>query len=272
MKNILNMFSNKKEIEMLRKEVSRLTLENIILTNKLSEMIVISNDETIINQDIPEQGIEFINKCTKIHNNRYDYSLVDYVNTSTNVKIICPVHGEFEQRPSNHIQGKGCMLCGNTRKGGHNKIVKIVSVKSIGLKNVGVKTLGTKTVRIKRLANFISVASKVHTNKYDYSLVNYGSSRDKVKIICPIHGEFTQRPGNHMDGQECPKCAMVTRLLTRSLNKKNVVDNNQQKLDLKFDDKETLVDEHQTLGDKSKKPINHDVIYTVEFLDFLNEI
>ena len=52
---------------------------------------------------------EFINLCNKIHNNKYDYSLVEYVNVKTKIKIICPIHGIFEQRANSHLSGQECM-------------------------------------------------------------------------------------------------------------------------------------------------------------------
>ena len=58
---------------------------------------------------------EFIEKAKKIHNNKYDYSKVEYVNVKTKVCIICPEHGEFWQTPDSHINGKsGCPKCGGT--------------------------------------------------------------------------------------------------------------------------------------------------------------
>ena len=54
---------------------------------------------------------EFIEKSKNIHNNKYDYSLVDYKNTRTPVKIICPICGEFEQLAHSHTQGRGCPKC-----------------------------------------------------------------------------------------------------------------------------------------------------------------
>ena len=42
----------------------------------------------------------FIIKANEIHGNIYDYSLAEYVNSKTKVKIICPEHGIFEQRPA----------------------------------------------------------------------------------------------------------------------------------------------------------------------------
>lgn len=46
---------------------------------------------------------EFIEKSKAIHDNKYDYSLVEYINSQTKIKIICPKHGEFEQKPNNHL-------------------------------------------------------------------------------------------------------------------------------------------------------------------------
>ena len=46
------------------------------------------------------------------HNNKYDYSLVEYVDQFTKVKIICPEHGVFTQEPRAHIRGQGCPVCG----------------------------------------------------------------------------------------------------------------------------------------------------------------
>lgn len=57
---------------------------------------------------------EFISRSNKIHNNRYNYSKVDYKNNSTNVEIICPDHGSFFQIPHNHLQGKGCPRCAHS--------------------------------------------------------------------------------------------------------------------------------------------------------------
>lgn len=57
----------------------------------------------------------FIDRASKIHGNKYDYSRVVYVNNSTKVDIICPIHGIFKQTPANHLNGKGCKKCYNNR-------------------------------------------------------------------------------------------------------------------------------------------------------------
>ena len=47
----------------------------------------------------------------------------------------------------------------------------------------------------------------VHADKYDYKDVVYIGALKKVKIICNIHGEFTQTPNSHLSGSGCKKCA-----------------------------------------------------------------
>lgn len=59
---------------------------------------------------------QFILEAKKKHDDKYDYSKVEYINISTKVCIICPEHGEFWQTPSNHLQGQGCKQCSLERR------------------------------------------------------------------------------------------------------------------------------------------------------------
>ena len=59
---------------------------------------------------------EFIEKARKIHGDKYDYSRVEYINCYTPIIIICPIHGEFKQAPTNHLAGKGCPSCSRNKK------------------------------------------------------------------------------------------------------------------------------------------------------------
>lgn len=124
---------------------------------------------------------EFIEKAKKKHGNRYDYSKTDVNKRDKDGKvcIICPDHGEFWQTPNNHINGQGCPLCANKRLS------------------------GTKTMTCEE---FITKAHKIHGDKYDYSMVEYSGTDDKVCIICPKHGKFYQTPHTHICGHGCPKC------------------------------------------------------------------
>ena len=121
----------------------------------------------------------FIEKANEVHGDRYDYSKVDYYDSKTSVCIICPEHGEFMQTPAAHVRGNKCPKCANKERGRY-------------------KRLDTE--------KFIKRAEKIHKGKYDYSKVEYTSVTGNVTIICPEHGEFTQKAMNHLLGQGCPKC------------------------------------------------------------------
>jgi hypothetical protein len=53
----------------------------------------------------------FAEKANKVHNNKYDYSLLVYNNYWENVIILCPIHKQFLQTPANHLSGRGCPSC-----------------------------------------------------------------------------------------------------------------------------------------------------------------
>jgi hypothetical protein len=119
---------------------------------------------------------EFNQKASIVHNNFYDYSLVDYKKSKLKVIIICPIHGIFEQRPNDHLGGQGCPDCGGTNR---------LSIE-----------------KIKEKANII------HKNTYDYSLfTGYTSQQDRIEIICLTHGIFIQKINNHLNGRKCKYCA-----------------------------------------------------------------
>lgn len=63
-----------------------------------------------------------INQFIEVHGDKYDYSLVEYINAKTKVKIVCKKHGVFEQTPSNHIKGKNCSRCSRNGVYGVKKI------------------------------------------------------------------------------------------------------------------------------------------------------
>jgi len=112
---------------------------------------------------------EFIEKAKKIHGDKYDYSLVNYIDNKTRVKII---HNGFvyEQRPDSHLTGRRC-----------DDITK--------------KKLTTE--------EFIKRSKEIHGDKYDYSKVKYLGINKCVEIIYR-GATYRQKPQNHLIGQ-CPE-------------------------------------------------------------------
>jgi hypothetical protein len=187
----------------------------------------------------------FIERARSIHGNTYDYSKAIYINKDTNVMIICPIHGEFKQRPHNHTFGKqGCPKCGAEKalrkkkifatnnfykksrlvhgdKYDYSKVVYESAKEDVVIicpfhgefyQTPDTHTQGAgcaKRAGILRITNsdFIDRANAVHSNKYDYSKVHYVNAREEVTIICPEHGEFQQISYNHLTGRGCPSCA-----------------------------------------------------------------
>ncbi|MBR6516674.1 MAG: hypothetical protein IKT40_07425 [Bacilli bacterium] len=133
---------------------------------------------------------EFINRSIKIHGDKYDYSKVNYISAHEKVCIICPIHGEFWQKASDHLKGHGCKLCGFEATNAKQKYTT---------------------------EDFIKKAKLVHGDKYDYSKVEYIDSKHDVIIICPIHGEFKVKANSHLLGNICWKCGVE---LSRAKNKK----------------------------------------------------
>jgi very-short-patch-repair endonuclease len=58
---------------------------------------------------------EFIKRAREVYGDQYDYSEVKYVNSYTKVRINCPEHGEFCQTPDNHLKGRGCSQCNQSK-------------------------------------------------------------------------------------------------------------------------------------------------------------
>lgn len=138
----------------------------------------------------------FIDKAKLKQGDKYDYSLVDYVNNRTKIKIICPSHGVFEQTPKDHLNGCGCPLCFNEKR----------------------KQLKTS------LDDFIKRANNVHNNKYDYKNVVFNGMSKPLTIICPEHGEFTMKAANHINGQGCRLCANKEKGAYRKNNTENFIE------------------------------------------------
>lgn len=128
------------------------------------------------------QADEYIKRAAEVHGNEYDYSMLeDFISTHSandKIPIVCKKHGVFYQDRANHLHGHKCPKCR------HEKMFITTE-------------------------EFIRRSNIVHNYKYDYSKSVYVRNDIKVKIICPIHGEFEQIPVSHkhMDGDNCPKCS-----------------------------------------------------------------
>jgi Zn finger protein HypA/HybF involved in hydrogenase expression len=114
-----------------------------------------------------------------IFNNRYNYSKVNYSKNNIKVEIICEKHKSFLITPASHLRGRGCNKCGKEN-------MSVLNTKSLDF----------------ILSSFIDK----HGYLYDYSNIKYSGTKNKVDIVCKIHGTFSQTPEKHISGNGCPKC------------------------------------------------------------------
>lgn len=186
----------------------------------------------------------FIKDAQKVHGDFYDYSKVEYTTSQAFVKIICPIHEEFEQRVAIHLSGSGCQKCAGIRMGAaHALTAEDFDKQAKALRsdftydlrdytistahiNFVCKTHGTthrqtpaayltgaiacKDCRglMNSKETFVLKANEIHgVGKYDYALVDYKTSKKNVTIICSLGHVFQQTPHNHTAGKHgCPSC------------------------------------------------------------------
>lgn len=141
---------------------------------------------------------EYIEKATLIHGKKYNYSLTEYINKLTKITIICPIHGEFKQKPYKHLYGQGCSSCAKIK----------------------LKELLRFDTQI-----FVKKAKEIHSDRYDYTLVDYLNNHTKVILVCKEHGNFKQTPSDHLNGYGCPHCKRISKgekLIYRILKENNI--------------------------------------------------
>lgn len=132
---------------------------------------------------------DFISQCLLLNKDKYDYSNTIYINDKSKVKIFCLNCKEFfYQKPNDHLKGHGCRYC-----------------------------------LVRTNDEFVKIASEEHSNKYTY-LTKYNKSNVKIKIKCPIHGNFYQYPSYHLGGSGCPNCKSShgESVILKALNSKNI--------------------------------------------------
>ena len=123
----------------------------------------------------------YIIKAQAVHKKFYDYSKAVYSLAKNKITIICPIHGDFQQRPDMHLSGQLCPKCGQQNRIHNHKYTT---------------------------EEFIQLASKIHQNKYKYDDSIYKSNNTNIIIFClkKNHGYFSQTPRSHLQGIGCPMC------------------------------------------------------------------
>lgn len=138
---------------------------------------------------------KYIDKCKKIHSDRYDYSKTNYTTAHDFVIVTCKKHGDFKIKAYSHSSGNNCYKCYEEER---NKRI-IPSLKF------------TKE-------EFINECNKKHNNKYDYSNIKFKNLGSKIELNCEIHGKFEITGLSHLAGRHCRKCYIDNKSKIQTIN------------------------------------------------------
>lgn len=133
------------------------------------------------NQNIRLSWDEVLNRFNSTHGDTYDYLSETYIDYTTDMTIVCRIHGEFVMKPHSHVSMKaGCRECGYLRVAEKNTI---------------------------SLDEIVLQFKQVHKSFYEYDLTSYRGVEHKIRIKCPYHGWFKQKVSSHKSGSGCRKCS-----------------------------------------------------------------
>lgn len=160
-----------------------------------------------------ERQEEFLKKAILKHKNKFDYSKVNYIDSISNITIVCNKHKiEFQQKPVKHLQNKHCCpICA--------------------------KEAYSKAVRINK-EDFINKAKEIHGDSFSYEKTIPKTRHDKVIIYCKRHNKyFEQRLNVHLKGYiGCKECLREQKIKkNRQQFKQNFIDSFIEKFGSNYD-------------------------------------
>jgi hypothetical protein len=139
---------------------------------------ICANEQSSLNKRLSNET--FIARVKERWGEKFDLSQLKYVDSKTKVLIGCSKHGFFYTSPTQLLRG-------------------IFPCRKCWMESIGKYGMVTYN-------DFVARSNAVHNNKYTYPDTDFKSVKDKVRIVCPKHGEFTQEVFSHMIGVGCPKC------------------------------------------------------------------
>ena len=145
---------------------------------------------------------EFIENAKIVHNNYFSYEHCNFINVNSKVIVTCPVHGDFEVKASNHLNGANCKICSK------ENIVHKITLRP--KRNASTKKLTTEIFKEK--------LKKMWGDRYvcpeDEEYIN---NKTPMNILCKEHGIFTITPNHILSGRGCPICGRNKKKTTQQI-------------------------------------------------------
>ena len=145
---------------------------------------------------------EFIENAKIIHNNYFSYERCNFTNVNSKVIVTCPIHGDFEVKASNHLNGANCKKC--SKEG----ILHDITLRP--KRNASTKKLTTETFKEK-------LKEKWGDKYICPEDTEYVNNRTPINILCKEHGIFTITPNHILSGRGCPICGRNKKKTTQQI-------------------------------------------------------
>lgn len=132
------------------------------------------------------RSLEKLKQASIKFKNKFTYDMLGNWKTTDKIKITCPDHGSSLQEIRVHCRSlHGCYKCAEE---------------------------STSQLQQKSQETYIKQANLLHNNKYSYNKTVYKGDSKKLKITCPMHGDFTTQAGSHIGKQKCgcPTCGNIS--------------------------------------------------------------
>lgn len=138
----------------------------------------------------------FVEKAGLKFNNKFEYIIADEVVLDGNIRIVCPEHGEFQIKAKYHLNSKyGCPKCGATQR----------TIKTSRRNSSSKIDWNIRLTTLKSL----------YQNKYVFPVTFDGGLKDKVPVVCPLHGTFYTRLFVLLKNKPTYQCQICRNLSTK---------------------------------------------------------
>lgn len=135
---------------------------------------------------------DYFVKVAEIHGGKYDYSVSKFTIMNARLDVRCPVHGVFSISANHHYYRKqGCGKCETEAK--RTRIVRY-------------RHLSHQSKIDNTAKTFFDKCREVHEDRYTYPEQEYRGAKEKIRVVCPVHGEFQQAAWDHLAGGGCATC------------------------------------------------------------------
>ena len=135
---------------------------------------------------------EYFAKVAEIHADKYDYSGSVFTKMNAKIDVRCPQHGVFSISANHHYYRKqGCGQCETEAK--RERIVQY-------------RHLSAQSKIDNTATTFFDRCRETHDGRYTYPAQEYRGAKEKIRVVCPVHGEFQQAAWAHLSGKGCFAC------------------------------------------------------------------